>query len=527
MSTKNEKLMKYNEKCVGLFGLGNIFKLAHLPFITVNDVLGVLALEGSSGTGKTTLISRLGMLNNLAGGGDYGVYSADKVKYEDFIGIPVPNMEKRGVDILSMPNSISTKELLLIDEANRASYDAQEKFLQLFSTRKIDGIDVSCRYMYVAMNPVLSEDENDNYEGVQPLDKAYGERVQALLTMPSFHKASKAQQLHIMKSCFDQVTWVPEDEVISLHKEFIEEARNQYEIVKTKYLDGICEYLHTLVDLIHNENRNAIKLQARRVQFILVNILAIHALNLASNNLNASLENSVLETLGISFPHRLWEQPIEFQQIKAAHTNAVHILKDLNELTKKSKAKSQSVEALLQTLKSDIEKNKSSIEDRSKRINQMVADIDIDPFQHYMFPFLVIKTLEDLFGEDLKDSQHLLKENELERFSRIVNTIRNSKEYKKSKKLAKKIKQNPKKNKVSDFLPEWLDEDLDTSALNLYQSVYDDEFTWYLNSVISLSEESGKFNVLNFKLQDCLKNHNTITDILFSIVLNLQENDNA
>lgn len=513
MST--DDLINYNDKCFGLFGLGNIVKLAHLPFITSNDALGVVALEGSSGTGKTTLISRIGQLNKLAGGGDYGVYSADKVKYEDFVGIPVPNMEHRSVDILAMPNSISTKEVLLIDEANRASYDAQEKFLQLFSTRKIDGLDVACRYMYVAMNPVLSEDENDNYEGVQPLDKAYGERVQALITMPSFHNASKAQQLAIMKSCFNQVNWVPDDHVVSLHKRFLESARENYEVVKSRYLDGICEYVHTITDLIHNENRGAIKLQARRVQFLLVNLVAVHALNLVTNT-KASLIDSAIESLGVSFPQRLWEQQIEFSQIKAAHDNAANILKDMVMLSKGSKTSSQSIESLLSALVDDVEKGKSDLEDRSKRVNQMIPDKDVDPFKHYMFAFSIVKTMEDMLGTDL-ESQNIIKRNEFERISRIAEKVRSTTEYKRSKKVAEKIRQSGDRTKVPP-VPAWLDPDIDTVALDLYNNGFDDEFIWYVSGAIELSEPTGKFDDLSFRLLECLTGHNKILNQVSNLI---------
>jgi len=86
-------ISKYTGESVGLFGMDEVFRLCHLPFLTFNDVFGVIALEGSSGTGKTTAIQRIGILNHLATGGKYGIYSADKVRYEDFIGCPIPDPE--------------------------------------------------------------------------------------------------------------------------------------------------------------------------------------------------------------------------------------------------------------------------------------------------------------------------------------------------------------------------------------------------------------------------------------------------
>ena len=76
----DKKKNKYSIESIGLAGLNDQFKLCHLPFLVANDVFGVLALEGSSGTGKTTVVKRLGPLYQAVTGEDYRVFSADKAR---------------------------------------------------------------------------------------------------------------------------------------------------------------------------------------------------------------------------------------------------------------------------------------------------------------------------------------------------------------------------------------------------------------------------------------------------------------
>lgn len=501
---------QYNESLFDLFGLGSSFKLAHLPLLTYNDVFGAVALEGSSGTGKTTLISRLGQLIKANDGGDYLVCSADKIKYEDFIGIPIPNMESKSLEILPMPNAIATKTTVLIDEANRAGYDSQEKFLQLLSTRKIDGTQTSCKYLYLAMNPVLSEDEA--YEGVQPLDKAYGERVQALLAMPRFYDMDKTHQIKIMTSCFDQATWAPSENLIKLHNEFITEAKNHYNELKTNTIEQLSEYLHIVSSVLYSESKKSIKLEARRMQFILVNILGNHALNLTYNK-ESSLTNSVLEALAVSFPQRLWgEDSIKTSQIQAAHSQAAHVLKPVTKVTKVLDSY-HSIKSLMSGLKSDIQSKRSAysdIEERSKRVNQMIPDITQDPIDHFIFAFSMIKA-----SEQSKNSNNpLIKANEFERLNRIVDNLKNHAEYKRAKTLAEKST----KKHILPPIPEWIDVDLNPSDKAVFVNSYNDEISWYVNALVGHLKENNIYDDLSFSYTPILEKFNTFRGLFISCI---------
>ena len=147
----SDKIKKYTSENLGLIGLQTEFKLCHIPFLVSDDVFGCLALEGSSGTGKTTMVKRIGMLNEAATGGRVGVYSADKARYEDFIGCPIPDGETGQMKMYGMPHAVAQMETILVDEINRATYENQEKWLSLFATRQIDSTPVKCKYIFAAI----------------------------------------------------------------------------------------------------------------------------------------------------------------------------------------------------------------------------------------------------------------------------------------------------------------------------------------------------------------------------------------
>ena len=444
-------IKKYSSELIGLPGINYEFKCCHIPFLVADDVFGALALEGSSGTGKTTIITRLGKLNETINGGRVKTYSADKVRYEDFNGCPIPNNETKVMDIYYMPNSISQMETVLIDEINRASYDNQEKFLSLLATREIDGIPSKCRYLFTAMNPLLSED-NDTYEGVQPIDKALGERMIALIKMTPFSKMPGDIRLQIIKSCFNQVNWQPDKDAAQSFQTFINNSKEVYEESKYKYSAEVASYIDSLQLDILKETKEAFKIEARRAQYIMVNILAMYALDRIFNNEAIKLENSALSALLISFPNSLWEQPINKEALKQAHQRSKFLL----EQTKTAK---RATITILDTAANDIENfllrdPLPSKEQFSKLVNQSIPDETTDPINHYLFgtgAYVGLTTQKS--GKSTEASA--MKEQEFSRINNIHKAITNSEEHKKIRELVDYYKSNkgfPKDIKLPDFV---------------------------------------------------------------------------
>ncbi|RKZ79995.1 MAG: hypothetical protein DRQ35_03135, partial [Gammaproteobacteria bacterium] len=416
----SSKKKGYSAELLGLHGLDNEFKLAHLPFLVVNDVFGVLAFQGSSGTGKTTLVNRLGELNEKAGGGKHGIYSADKVNYEDFYGCPMPNHDSKAMDIYPFPNSISTKQLLLIDELNRATYENQEKFLSLFASRQIDGMPVQCKYMYVAMNPVMNK-KNDKYDGTQPLDKALGERITFLINMPNFGQLTTSDKLKVIMACNNQSSWEPSDSLVQQHKEFLSKAREVYSSAKEEHMQKVGEYICEVEAQLKNQS-SGIQLEGRRAQFLLTNVLGIYALDTAFNK-TSNLEESALQALIGSFPNSLWYEEVNSEALREAHRQSLHMLQlDDSSRTKSFRNDSLSTRALKEI--TEAAQAGHTIENISKLITMHWPDQEEDPAGHAIWAFSVVAGLKGR-----RKSQSVLKENEFKRFEDACVRFRENKTF--------------------------------------------------------------------------------------------------
>lgn len=456
----NKKLKQYNSSIINMFGLNTEFFMCHIPFLVEKDVLGCLALEGTSGSGKTTIVKRIGKLNELATGGKVKVFSADKARYEDFVGIPIPNESTGHMQIYPMPNSVAEMETVVIDEANRANYENQEKWMSLIATREIDGMPTKCKYLYLAMNPVLGDD-NDNYEGVMPLDKAMGERVFALVKMNSFSQLSREVRFEIMKASFNQTEWEPTDEDVESHVNFLTTAKELYHEYKETLLEKVVDYVDTIQQELKKESRNSIIVEARRAQFIVTNILAVHALD--SSNSKTPIELSALAALSASFPNRLWEQVVNLEAIKMAHERHKSLLKLSAEERKRAISNIRGLEKPL----AEIEKvaaEKPSKEQLSKVIHQNLPDVNEDPVNHYVFSCSIVSEFSDDATLESK-KQAIMKEQEFTRLYNIASKVRDNDLFKECKALLKSNTKNLPKtlfSKIAKLFPNA--EDIETDS---------------------------------------------------------------
>lgn len=454
----------YNADSLKLFGLQTEFTMCHIPFIVVDDVFGALALEGHSGTGKTTLIKRIGKLNELATGGKVAVYSADKARYEDFVGCPIPNPDSMLMTVYPMPNSVCQMETLLIDEINRASYDNQEKWLSLIASRDVDGFRTKCKYIFTAMNPILVEN-NEVYEGVQPLDRALGERMMGIISMPAFHQLSMESRLQIMRESFNQVSWVPSDSLVEAHATFLERARNCYEDLKSKAIVALSDYVDCVQNDLHKETRGAVSIEARRAQFIITNSLAVCAINRVYNNINT--EMSVLNALLLSFPNRLWEQPIEKESLRLLHTKHAGILKQIDSNSTDYVHK-LSLERSLEEI-TEFVKTSPSKEQISKLIHQNLPDKRLDGLNHYIYASGAVLglTMSELGSGSAKKQQNVMKEQEFSRLVSIHKEVCDSASFadiEAARDYYKKNKKFPSTFKLPNFINSSLEEDTKSFA---------------------------------------------------------------
>ncbi len=413
-------LYQYNCQAIGLFGLNDEFRQCHIPYVTVKDTYGVMGIEGSSGTGKTTLVKRLGLLHGKLTGGKVGIYSADKARYEDFLGCPIPNLETKTMDMFLLPHSMAQMETLGIDEINRASLDNQEKYLSICATREIDGLPTKCKYIFAMMNPIMPEDSGEVYEGVLPLDKALGERMMGLIQFPSFGKMDRENRKKVMLASFNQTAWEPSDEMVDLHREFLDFSIRNYEEYKIKFSDCIVDFVDKVQDSLRNESNGGVSIEARRAQFMLTNTLALHAINNAEEPDAVSLEQSAQMALLMSFPNVLWEKPVSKEALRQAFKDASPLLKKGPQVRSKTVQDENEIQTIMEELKKfTIEAPElPDREQLSKFVNQKIPPAS-HVLNHHMFAIGATHGIEIGCQELHKPERSSLKEQEFERINQI------------------------------------------------------------------------------------------------------------
>jgi MoxR-like ATPase len=121
-----------------------------------------LLLIGNHGCAKTHLACRIAE----ALGRRFLVYDASKAMFEDVLGYPNVEKLKQGVvEYVPSPVTVWDKELILIDELNRAIPELQSKWLEIIRSRKIMGFPTKVKWVWAAMNPMT-------YSATQALDEA-------------------------------------------------------------------------------------------------------------------------------------------------------------------------------------------------------------------------------------------------------------------------------------------------------------------------------------------------------------------
>jgi len=108
-----------------------------------------LLLIGNHGCAKTHVANKVAQ----ALGRKFLVYDASKAMFEDVLGYP--NVEKLKECVVEYVPSLVTvwdKELILIDELNRAIPELQSKWLEIIRSRKITGLSTKVKWVWAAMN---------------------------------------------------------------------------------------------------------------------------------------------------------------------------------------------------------------------------------------------------------------------------------------------------------------------------------------------------------------------------------------
>ena len=110
-----------------------------------------LLLLGNHGCAKTHVANKAAE----ALGRKFLVYDASKAMFEDVLGYPSIEKLKQGVvEYVPSPVTVWDKELIVIDELNRAVSELQSKWLEIIWSRKIMGFPTQVKWVWAAMTPI-------------------------------------------------------------------------------------------------------------------------------------------------------------------------------------------------------------------------------------------------------------------------------------------------------------------------------------------------------------------------------------
>ncbi len=161
---------------IGLIGLSDLEPIILAALATEEPLL----LIGSHGTGKSLLLTRIAEALGLA----FRHYNASLPNFDDLVGFPLPG-KNGSLEYVKTPASIWGAEAVIFDEISRCRPDIQNKLFPIVHERRVQGILLDgLRYRWAAMNPPVSEDEDEGYIGSEPLDSALADRFAFVVKMP-------------------------------------------------------------------------------------------------------------------------------------------------------------------------------------------------------------------------------------------------------------------------------------------------------------------------------------------------------
>lgn len=245
-----------------------------------------LLLIGNHGCAKTHIANKIAEALSKK----FLIYDASKAMFEDVLGYPNVEKLKQGI-VEYVPSKVTVwdKELILIDELNRAIPELQSKWLEVIRSRKIMGFDTKVKWVWSAMNPM-------SYSATNTLDEALIGRFALFLYPPDVLEMSEKDRIrvttHINGDDAPSLSeWLPEANGKTISKdcvaktglkikEMLKKAATHFVRLKGE-LETLSEFLAKFADLLMRETNGEISLDGRRLGFIYRNILANRAIELA------------------------------------------------------------------------------------------------------------------------------------------------------------------------------------------------------------------------------------------------------
>jgi len=268
---------------LGIFGWKEADENLVLASLLTGDPL---LLIGNHGCAKTHVANKVAQ----ALGRTFLVYDASKAMFEDVLGYPNVEKLKHGVvEYVPSPVTIWDKELVLIDELNRAVPELQSKWLEIIRSRKIMGFPTQVKWVWAAMNPI-------SYSATQALDNALVGRFAIFLYPPDVLQMDEADRIkvatHINGDDAPSLSeWIGGETAGTVARTDIEGVgvRLRETLAKAgthflrlrKQMPTLAEFLAKFADLLVRDTGGEVALDGRRLGFIHRNLLANRAVELA------------------------------------------------------------------------------------------------------------------------------------------------------------------------------------------------------------------------------------------------------
>ncbi len=260
-----------------------------------------LLLIGNHGCAKTHIANKIGQ----ALGRKFLVYDASKAMFEDVLGYPNIERLKEGV-VEYIPSNVTIwdKELVLIDELNRAIPELQSKWLEIIRSRKIMGFDTQVKWVWAAMNPM-------SYSATQALDEALIGRFALFVYPPDVLQMDEADRIRVTSHINGDdapamAVWTGGDKAVTVSVSNVQEIGQKLNLMLCmaaghfkRLQDGLptlSVFLARFADLLLKETKGEISLDGRRLGFIYRNILANRAVELAKSQVFETAEGNFTQS---------------------------------------------------------------------------------------------------------------------------------------------------------------------------------------------------------------------------------------
>jgi len=358
---------------LGIHGLSS-FDAPILAALTTNSTV---LLIGPHGSAKTMLVEKLTDILNES----FRHYNASLLNYDDLVGYPVPDQNKKTLEFIRTPGTIWDAGFVLFDEISRARPEIQNKIFPIVYEHRVQGIKLNqLHHCWAAMNPPSDNNsfDNDLYSGSWALDIALADRFNYVFNIPGFSDLTGKDRISILS----QQSYNSDSH--SLNK-LINTVKKNLSSVTKKEIDWLAEYLNHLIPYLET---SGIIISGRRARILLNNIRAVYTAEKVLGQ-SDSIENAALRTLRVSLPFNASGIEVEQNKILLAHKSAIEEAKELVD----------SSEALLRDEKDPIKKVQMALGMNIDQIkmSQLVSDAfaSLSPVERYCWVYQAFTDLSE------------------------------------------------------------------------------------------------------------------------------------